>query len=594
MRIIRPATIDSNALVSSNAVETAPVYNPATTYAAGQMVRRSATFDFTGGVMPAGASVTSGSGKFYTNSSGTMAAAGSNVGRLDYDPITHASLGILLETAATNVFQQSQTLSASPNGSAAGSTITADATTAPDGTTTAELQKSFAGTGNQFWYQLPSLTATTWVQSYFVKAKEYSKFLIIAQANGTYPYAVFDTATGTYSIFGAAAGGAGMVYLGNGWWRIWLYYAVTPSGANQTGMGPTPNTSYAYTGDGTSGGYLWGGQVELGTVPSSYIPTTSASVTRAADTLTLDAGSRGVPDGTYTVRYTYSDGSTQDVSTTITGGTFSRSNINARLLTASVLGFDSLERLYESAQSGNTGHALTDPAWWIDAGPSNRWAMFDTVNGTSTSGPTGLDVQVQPLGRVDSVALLNLSAATARVKATDSVAGLIYDQTFSLVADAGVQDWYAYFYEPIVRSDTLVISDIPLFSGPLVEVILSAGGGPVSVGTMIAGQSKTLGSTALGASVGIMDYSRKEADDFGNYVLIERAFSRKGSFSVMLDAGDVDEVDRLLQGYRATPIVWIGADAYSATVIFGFYRDFNIEISYPTVSFCSLEIEGLT
>lgn len=255
---------------------------------------------------------------------------------------------------------------------------------------------------------------------------------------------------------------------------------------------------------------------------------------------------------------------------------------------------DVAHRIYESAQASNTGHALSDPAWWFDIGPANKWAMFDTVNGTVTEGATGLDVKVNPLGRIDSVALLNVDAATARVVVTDDTDGVIYDRTFVLASDSGITDWYAYFYEPIIRQPDLLISDIPLYAAPDIEVILDASGDPVSIGTMIVGQSKDIGSTALGASVGIVDYSRKAADDFGNYILVPRAFSRKGSFSVLIDNSTVDATYRLLSGYRATPILYIGSDRFGVTAIFGFYRDFNIEITYANHSLCSLELEGLS
>jgi hypothetical protein len=49
-------------------------------------------------------------------------------------------------------------------------------------------------------------------------------------------------------------------------------------------------------------------------------------------------------------------------------------------------------RIYESVQAGNLNHALTDVAWWIDIGPTNRWAMFDTVVGSITSQATPLTV----------------------------------------------------------------------------------------------------------------------------------------------------------------------------------------------------------
>ena len=251
-------------------------------------------------------------------------------------------------------------------------------------------------------------------------------------------------------------------------------------------------------------------------------------------------------------------------------------------------------RIYESLQASNTNHALTDASWWLDVGPSNRWAMFDTVNGTTTTAPADLDVTVQPQGRIDCLGLLNVDAASVQLTVTDAIDGVIYDQTFTMVEDSSVADWYAYFYEPIVRKTDLIISDIPLYNTPTIAITLSAAGDPTSIGTMVLGQGKDIGGTTYGATMGIVDYSRKTADDFGNYVLIERSFARKASFKVFMDSALTDEVYRLLSSYRATPILYIGSDDYGSTAVFGFFRDFNVEIPYPSHSYCSLELEGLT
>jgi len=255
---------------------------------------------------------------------------------------------------------------------------------------------------------------------------------------------------------------------------------------------------------------------------------------------------------------------------------------------------DSVHLVYESVQASNINHPLTDPAWWTEVGPTNRWAMFDGKVATVTTGATGLDVAIQPTGRVDSLALLNVDAATVTVTATDGEDGVVFDQTYSMVSDSGITDWYAYFYEPILRKTDLIITDIPLYNAPGITVNLDSGGVPVSAGVLIVGQAKDIGSAAFGARVGITDYSIKEADAFGNFSIVERAFARKGSFSIMIDPALVDEIARVLAGYRATPVLYIGADNYGSTAIYGFYRDFTIEISYPTASFCTLELEGLT
>ncbi|CAB5555439.1 Uncharacterised protein [Pseudomonas putida] len=50
---------------------------------------------------------------------------------------------------------------------------------------------------------------------------------------------------------------------------------------------------------------------------------------------------------------------------------------------------------------------------------------------------------------------------------------------------------------------------------------------------------------------------------------------------------------RLLAELRATPVVWIGEESYEATILFGFYKDFQIVFSGPTVSDCSITVEGV-
>ncbi len=254
---------------------------------------------------------------------------------------------------------------------------------------------------------------------------------------------------------------------------------------------------------------------------------------------------------------------------------------------------DTNHRLFESQQASNTNHPVTDTAWWVDVGPTNRWAMFDDKNGTQTSNTSSIDVTLTPTGRADSLALLNIDAASAQVVVNDGSSD-IYDQTFPLVSTDGITDWHAYFFEEIVRKNKLFLDDLPIISSPNINVVLSDTGATVKCGSCVIGRVKSLGGTQYGAGVGIVDYSKKTADDFGNYTITERAFSAKARFDVYMDNNEIDEMNRLLSLYRATPLVWIGAEEYTLTIIFGFFRDFNINIAYPLNSLCSLEIEGLT
>lgn len=260
-------------------------------------------------------------------------------------------------------------------------------------------------------------------------------------------------------------------------------------------------------------------------------------------------------------------------------------------LDAIVIGADHHE--YQSLQASNTGHSLADPAWWLDLGFDNRWRMFDQLNSSQTSVPEGIDVVVDVTGRANGVSLLNITATTVQIIAT-TVDGEIYNETFELVSTSGVNNWYDYFFEPIIRQGDLVVTDLPLNADPTIEVILSEPGGTCEVGTLVIGQSLLLGGTVYGARIGIQDYSRKVVDEFGNSSVVERAFAKRATFRVAMAAAKVDAAAAFLATIRAVPVVYRGTDQYTSTWIFGFFKDWSIEITYPDVSYCNLDIEGLT
>lgn len=251
-------------------------------------------------------------------------------------------------------------------------------------------------------------------------------------------------------------------------------------------------------------------------------------------------------------------------------------------------------RLFASLANSNVGNPLSDATKWLEIGPTNRWAMFDTIVGTQTENADSIEVELTTPGRVDSVSAINVNAASITVVMTDAIDGEVFNETVSLVSPSGIIDWYAYFFEPIERQSDVVVMGLPPYAGATVQVSLDDAGGTAMCGALVFGQSKNIGEAQHGATVGIKDYTRKEANDFGDFVVVERAFSKRASFNIWMAAGLTDEVQKLLASYRATPIVYVGSDAFTSTIVFGFYRDFNIELAGPNHSLCSLEIEGLT
>jgi hypothetical protein len=250
-------------------------------------------------------------------------------------------------------------------------------------------------------------------------------------------------------------------------------------------------------------------------------------------------------------------------------------------------------REYESQQANNTGHALSDVAWWVDIGATNPWRMFDQTSSSQTVVGDELLVDVKIADRVNAIALLNCEAAAARITATVN-GTVVYDKSFPMTSSVGISTWYDYFFEPIERRPDLIVTDLPLYSNMVIRVRLTRPGGMVRVGSLIVGQMKDIGITLSGLSAGIVDYSRKGADDFGNVVLVERAFAKKLDCRIVLDTADVDKVHAILSALRATPLVWVADDRWATTALFGFYRNFSTTFEYEQKATCLLELEGLT
>jgi hypothetical protein len=167
-----------------------------------------------------------------------------------------------------------------------------------------------------------------------------------------------------------------------------------------------------------------------------------------------------------------------------------------------------------------------------------------------------------------------------------------------------VGDWYDYFFSDYSVKTEIICENIPNYTNTITtfSIVSDPGSGTnytnqtLSAGVAIGGNQVILGTTQWGASAGILDYSKKETDEFGTTTFVQRAYSKRMNVNLILPSGDLTRVQKALIDVRATPCLWIGTDdsEYAPLVIYGFYKDFSLEIPYPYYSFCSLQIEGLT
>ncbi len=253
--------------------------------------------DLTSFLTATGGSFTRASIGTYFDSSGNLQTAASGVPRFDYDPVTHAAKGILIEEGRSNSITYSDQLNNAAWTKVA-TTVSADVATSPIGTASADKVIATATTA-QHYVDSPAvslISGNSYTYSMFTKAAEWSYIQIAlpTSAYGPNVWANFNLSTGAVASTGASAV-ATIQSVGSGWYRIsvkgtsgttnTLKFATIPLQSDLASRAPT------FTGDSTSGVYVWGVQAEQGTFPTSFIPTTTTTATRAADLITIPTGS---------------------------------------------------------------------------------------------------------------------------------------------------------------------------------------------------------------------------------------------------------------------------------------------------------------
>lgn len=252
-------------------------------------------------------------------------------------------------------------------------------------------------------------------------------------------------------------------------------------------------------------------------------------------------------------------------------------------------------KIYERLVSGTTATAPeSDPVNWVEISATNRWMMFDATVGTQTINAGSIVVEIAPGQAVNAVALLNTTATSVRVKMTDPTEGVVYDQTSGMTAPPPEATAWSYFFDPIEQKTQLVFTGLPSYGSAVIEVTITAATGDAKCGVLLVGTARTFSlGTQLGARFGITDYSIKTRDSFGNYRVTERAYSKRAAIDMIVPRAEVNAMASFFAGIRTTPTLFIADDYYDGLVVFGYYKNFEVTIAYPTFSQCQLEIEGL-
>ena len=243
------------------------------------------TLDFTTGSLDPRVTFTrSGSTATCVNSSGYIETVAANIPRFDYDPITLACKGLLIEEQRTNIFTQGTNFSS--DWLTNNVSLVANTYVSPDGTTNAtKLNNTVTGLASRFIYQNYVFPATgLYTMSVYAKADTVSSINFFF--SGGYGNATFNLSTGQVQSVSGLDATASITPAGNGYYRC-----VLTANTGETGLRP----NYMFLWDlGVSGDTpidaglaIYGAQLEAGAFATSYIPTTTGSAQRNPDVTTI-------------------------------------------------------------------------------------------------------------------------------------------------------------------------------------------------------------------------------------------------------------------------------------------------------------------
>jgi len=212
-------------------------------------------------------------------------ASAYNAPRFDYDPVTLAAKGLLVEESRANLLLQSNDFATTWTPISV--TITQNSTLSPDGTVNADtIAASATGVGSRVQQDVVVSTTSQYVYSCYVRPGTVNTVSLSLYNNTTATALAtinFNVSTGV--VVTTTVGSGTITPAGNGWYRCSITHSGTVTATNSVRSYVYPNNTNANTGDSV---IVFGAQLEAGAFATSYIPTVASQVTRAADVASVN------------------------------------------------------------------------------------------------------------------------------------------------------------------------------------------------------------------------------------------------------------------------------------------------------------------
>lgn len=244
--------------------------------------------------------------------------------------------------------------------------------------------------------------------------------------------------------------------------------------------------------------------------------------------------------------------------------------------------------------TGNIPTGLNTDTSWVKVSETNRWKMFDLKTTSQTFNDDSIEVTLLGVSTMDSIALLNIEGSSVDVSITNMSDEVVYTNSENLVTTENVYDWYTYFFAPLIRKKDVVFLDIPPYGQCTVDIAINYTGAVAKCGTCLIGKRIDLGVTLHGTKVSNIDYSIKEADDFGDFTITERGYSKTMDVSAYVNKPFTDYTVNILNQFRATPVLYVATEEYTSSYIYGFHKNYEVDYTFPNQNNLTVEVYGLS
>jgi hypothetical protein len=238
-----------------------------------------------------------------------------------------------------------------------------------------------------------------------------------------------------------------------------------------------------------------------------------------------------------------------------------------------------------------------DTTHWLDAGPTNKRAMFDLLRNTRTIQPLSITAVITPGERVNSLALTGMRANSAQITMT-SVAGggTVYTRSEDLNTRE-VFNHYDYCFKPFTTKTAIALFDLPPYTDGVISVTIAATSGNAECGACVVGTYEYIGDVVYEAESDVLNFSTVTRNfDGSTSAMVPRLNVPKTIQQIVFEKSRTNAIRALRDRLNGTPAIWAGIhgsddEYFEALLIDGFYKRFSINLKHPQHGVISLELE---